>query len=58
MSDNSHSHELLAVVATFHHKAKGAYLENRSAHADSTAAYLSTNLSTMGICAFLNCFLA
>jgi hypothetical protein len=60
VGNNAESEELLAVVATLHHEA------NHEVNAINATvvpgrflwAYLSTNRSTMGIWAFLNCFLA
>ncbi len=57
VGDDSDGHDLLAVVATVHHQAVwdcmsvGYRLKGRDTH-------LSTRRSTMGIWAFLNCFLA
>ena len=56
MSDNADSKELLAVVAALHHETECIQLKVQLTRTKKT--HLSTNRSTMGICAFLNCFLA
>ena len=52
------SHDLLAVVPSLHHKAASRVMTDPSTEEPSKATYLSTRRSTMGIWAFLNCFLA
>ena len=55
--DDADGQELLAVVAALHHQAKGDMCaSSRMTILERT--HLSTNRSTMGICAFLNCFFA
>ena len=61
--NNADGEELLAVVAAVHHHA--ALSETHRTRTVSISPYettciphLSTKRSTMGICAFLNCFLA
>lgn len=59
--DNADGHQLLAVVATLHHQADSAHQSVSTAFqhcAHGSDTYLSTKRSTMGICAFLNCFFA
>ena len=56
--DDADGQELLAVVATFHHKTGSQGKRLRSFLSAPMMAYLSTRRSTMGIWAFLNCFFA
>lgn len=61
--DNANGQELLAVVATLHHQAKprkhsSVFISFNCYNLAISAAHLSTRRSTIGICAFLNCFFA
>jgi hypothetical protein len=56
MCDDADSHKLLAVVAALHHQT--AVILSTFTLVKGPCAHLSTNRSTIGICAFLNCFLA
>lgn len=57
--DNADRKELLAVVASLHHQAmQHPYVYPLFFVVNMIRTYLSTKRSTIGICAFLNCFLA
>lgn len=57
--NNANGQELLAVVAALHHKAIGDIgVQTCSFAAFVCCTHLSTRRSTIGICAFLNCFFA
>lgn len=64
VGNNTDGHELLSVVTALHHQTirnAGSRLCDERLDIQSNSAWnthLSTNRSTMGICAFLNCFLA
>jgi hypothetical protein len=58
VGDDADSHKFLAVVATLHHQADRKFVFSLKQVHPIIQSYLSTNRSTMGIWAFLNCFLA
>lgn len=58
VGDDADGQEFLAVVAALHHQAECNFQLSLKEINPIAISYLSTNRSTMGIWAFLNCFLA
>jgi len=61
MRNNANCHELLSVITALHHQAeqtRPSVKQHVPKPRNEDNTHLSTNRSTIGICAFLNCFLA